>query len=121
LASASDFEGIGLLNPLFSLLSFLQTGVTFALFEGTLSSERINLGLTVSSLLLKLSQSLDLLFLFSLETALFSETGFLLLNSSPVVTDNFHLLTFFFVNFFLFRVQGKLVGHLHLSEHLLVL
>lgn len=85
---------------LLQLFSF--SGVSFALFEGSLGPESINLSLSISSLLLKLPKSLDLSFLLlshSLGLLLLFELKLVLF---PLMIGNSCVLVLLLLDSFLF-------------------
>ena len=88
--SASSMIQIGGLDfgqlPLFFLI---PTRFALTLFKGTLGTQSVDLTLTVSSTLLKFSQSLDLELLLILNTAILSGAMLFLCNFSGVVMYDF--------------------------------
>jgi len=118
---AHVFKFLGLTGSLFGFSSFLGTEVSLTLFEGSLGAQGIDFSLAIGSLLLHLSEPLDLVLLFFTDTALFFNTSLLLKVLFFVVTDYLHFLILLFLNTGLLGVLSQLVGHFNFSHHLMVL
>ena len=100
------------LNPLLLLMlkSFSLPSLSLTLLECSLRSQSINLSLSISSLLLELSESLDFSFLLVLDSLSF-ELGFVLfLVSGFLIGDDFVLSVFFFLRSLFSLDQGLGVG-----------
>lgn len=89
LSASGLVELNGLLLGELLLCELVSAGLALTLFEGSLSAKGVDFTLTISSTLLKLSESLDLEFLLLLETTLLGGTILFLAGSFSVVTDNF--------------------------------
>ena len=97
-------------HPLLVLESFSLPGLSLTLLEGSLGSECVNFGLSISCLLLELSESLDLSLLLVLDP-LGLQLGFiLLLVSSLLVSDDLILLIFLLLGSLLLLDQGLSIG-----------
>ena len=74
------------------LESFSLPSLSFSFLKGSLSSQRIDLSLSISSLLLELSKSLNFSLLLVLDSLSFELSFILLLVSSFLVSDDFLFL-----------------------------
>jgi hypothetical protein len=120
LAFAGNLKFFGLSLLLLFLGDLLSAGLTFLLFEGTLGTERIDLRLSISSLLLHFSETSDFSLLLLLLSAFLEGLGDFTGNLLLVVTDNFLLFIDFLLAELLLLGEGDGVGSLNLSNKLKV-
>ena len=94
--------------------------MSFTLLVCTLSSQSVNFALSISSLLLKFTKTLDLLFFLISDSFSFDNSLFLLLDTLSVVFNNFLLLQFLLIDFLLLFYLSNSVSCLNLFLDLLV-
>jgi len=94
----------------------LLAALAFTLFEGALSTESINLRLSISSFFLHLTETSNLLLLLFLNAAFLESLGNLTLDFFLVVTDNLLLLSELLLSELGLLGEGNLVGGLNFSD-----
>ena len=94
--------------------------MSFTLLVCTLSSQSVNFALSISSLLLKFTKTLDLLFFLISDSFSFDNCLFFLLDTLSVVFNNFLLLQFLLIDFLLLFYLSNSVSCLNFFLDLLV-
>lgn len=120
LSLAGHVEVFGIFLSFDSLLAFLCTSLSLTILECTLSTESIDFTLTISSLFLKVTHSLDLFLLLVSLATLLSSLLFFFGHLVGVVLNDFQILVLLFSDLLSFAVLGNLVGDFDLSKHALV-
>jgi hypothetical protein len=118
LSLASYFQLLGLTLLFLTLCDFFFASLTFTFFECTFCSESINFGLTVSSLLLHLSETSYFQFLLFLDASFFFGFGSFASSFFLVVAYNFLVFKNFFLAGLLLLWKGNFVCSFDLSDHL---
>ena len=111
LSSASDVKIFSLYACELGLFFFLSTCLALTFFKSTLSSQGINLTLTVSCTLLKLSQPLNLEFFLLFDKLRLTRICLLLCNSFSIVTHDFQILLPLLLQLFLLAIESNFVGY----------
>lgn len=104
------------LGLLFSFRKFFCARSPLSLFKGPLGSELVNLRLSVCSLLLHLSKSLDFFFFLISELRGLFDSCILSGQLFPVVLDYAHLFLLFLFFPLLLYLNGLLVARLYLKQ-----
>jgi hypothetical protein len=115
LSAASNIHVFSLLLGLLTLKDFLSALLAVTLFTGTFGSEGIDLCLTVSSLLLHLTETSNFGLLLKSNTTLLFGFGSFTRNFILIVTDNFHVFIHLHLAHLGLLCEGYLVGGLNLS------
>jgi hypothetical protein len=97
--------------------SLLFTSLALPFFKGTLSSESVNLCLSISSLLLEFSESCNFSLLLFFNTLDFSLLFFFSENFLTVVFNNLLFEVFFFLLTLILYINSTLVCFFDLSHH----
>lgn len=117
LSTTSNVKIFSLYTGKFGLFFFFSTCLALTFFKGTLSSQGVDLTLTVSRTLLKLSQPLNLKFFLLFDALLLTGFRLLLGNSFSIVTHNFQILLPLLLKFILLAIKSNFVGYLNFLEH----
>ena len=107
---------LSLENPVLFGLSSLS----LALFISTFGSQCIDFALSISSLLLKLTKTLDLSFLLVSDSFSLDSSLFFFLDSHLVVLNNFEVFLFLLINLLLFFYLSDSVSSLNFFLNLLI-
>jgi len=120
LSAASNIHVFCLLLGLLTLKDFLSALLAVTLFTGTFGSEGINLCLTVSSLLLHLTETGNFGLLLKSNTTLLFGFGSFTRNFILIVTDNFHVFIHLHLSHLGLLCEGYLISSLNLSDQFCV-
>lgn len=118
LPQSGDLEVLDNFGAVSSFFSFASSLLTLVFFGGTLSSECVDISLSISSSLLKFTESLDLVLLLLSNASGFSSLGLLSLSSLALVLQDLFLKRSFASFLLLSEVEGLSVGSFNFDHHL---
>ena len=109
LAATGDIKLLRLLSSECGLLFLFTAELSFSLFEGTFSTKGINLTLSISGTLLKLTKTLNLLLLLLSNALCLPGIRLFLSYALSVVANNFQVFLSVLTHFFSLAIQGNLI------------